>query len=61
MMIPEQFARAVLPCGTTTVVTDPHEIGNVMGISGVEFMIENSKYTPLIFHNDLFLFFTLNL
>ncbi len=47
MMIPEQFARAVLPCGTTTVVTDPHEIGNVMGIRGVEFMIENSKYTPL--------------
>lgn len=47
MMIPEQFARAVLPCGTTTVVTDPHEIGNVMGIAGVEFMIENSKHTPL--------------
>lgn len=47
MMIPEQFARAVLPCGTTTVVTDPHEIGNVMGIRGVEFMIENSKHTPL--------------
>lgn len=47
MMIPEQFGRAVLPWGTTTVMTDPHEIGNVMGIKGVEFMIENSKHTPL--------------
>ncbi len=47
MMIPENFARAVLPWGTTTVMTDPHEIGNVMGIEGVEFMIENSKHTPL--------------
>ena len=47
MMIPEQFARAVLPWGTTTVVTDPHEIGNVMGIEGVKFMLENAKNTPL--------------
>ena len=47
MMIPENFARAILPWGTTTVMTDPHEIGYVMGIKGVEFMIENSKHTPL--------------
>jgi adenine deaminase len=47
MMIPEQFGRAVLPWGTTTVVTDPHEIANVMGIPGVKFMLENSKRTPL--------------
>ncbi len=47
MMIPEQFARAVLPWGTTTVVTDPHEIANVMGIDGVKFMLESAKNTPL--------------
>ncbi len=47
MMIPDQFARSVLPWGTTTVVTDPHEIANVMGIEGVKFMLENSKHTPL--------------
>ena len=47
MMIPEQFARAVLPWGTTTVVTDPHEIANVMGIKGVKFMIENAGNAPL--------------
>lgn len=47
MMIPDQFAKAVLPWGTTTVITDPHEIANVMGIEGVKFMLENSKHTPL--------------
>lgn len=47
MMIPENFGRAVLPWGTTTVVTDPHEIANVMGIAGVKFMLDNSKLTPL--------------
>lgn len=47
MMIPNQFAKAVLPWGTTTVITDPHEIANVMGIEGVKFMLENSKHTPL--------------
>lgn len=47
MMIPETFARAALPWGTTTIVTDPHEIGNVMGIEGVEFMLENAKATPM--------------
>lgn len=47
MMIPEEFARAVLPWGTTTVITDPHEIANVMGIEGVKFMLENSRHTPL--------------
>ena len=43
MMIPEQVSRAILPWGTTTICTDPHEIGNVMGIEGVEFMLENAK------------------
>ncbi|MBU5625558.1 amidohydrolase family protein [Oscillibacter sp. MSJ-2] len=47
MMIPEHFARTVLPCGTTTVMTDPHETANVAGIAGVRFMLDNSRKTPL--------------
>ena len=37
-----EFARTVAPCGTTTVVADPHEIANVLGIEGVRFMLENA-------------------
>ena len=44
--IPE-FARAVLPNGTTTVVIDPHEIANVMGLDGIRFMAESAKGVPL--------------
>jgi len=44
--IPE-FARAVLPNGTTTVVIDPHEIANVMGLNGIRFMAESAKGVPL--------------
>lgn len=44
--IPE-FARAVLPNGTTTVVIDPHEIANVLGIEGIRFMAESAKGIPL--------------
>lgn len=47
MMIPENFGRAVLPWGTTTIVMDPHEIANVLGIEGVSFMLDNAKKTPL--------------
>ena len=47
MMIPENFARAVLPCGTTTVMTDPHEAANVAGTAGVRFMLDNGRKTPL--------------
>jgi adenine deaminase len=47
MMIPEYFGRAVVPWGTTTVCTDPHEIGNVMGIPGVEFMLRNGRRSAL--------------
>jgi adenine deaminase len=42
-----QFARAVVPLGTTSVVTDPHEIANVLGHEGIRFMMESSKYNPL--------------
>ncbi len=47
MMTPKNFAKAVLPWGTTTVVTDPHEIGNVMGANGVKYMAQNSADMPI--------------
>lgn len=47
MMIPENLGRAILPWGTTTVCTDPHEIGNVTGVDGVKFMLKNSKKAAL--------------
>jgi adenine deaminase len=42
-----QFARAVLPNGTTSVIIDPHEIANVLGADGVRFMAESAKGIPL--------------
>ncbi len=42
-----QFARAVVPRGTTSVVCDPHEIANVMGYDGIRYILESSKYNPL--------------
>lgn len=47
MMVPYSFAKAVLPHGTTTVVTDPHEIANVCGVDGIKYMIEASEGLPL--------------
>ncbi|MDD2954890.1 MAG: adenine deaminase C-terminal domain-containing protein [Oscillospiraceae bacterium] len=47
MMIPENLGRAILPWGTTTVCTDPHEIGNVTGVDGVKFMLANAKRSAL--------------
>lgn len=47
MMTPRYFARAVIPHGTTTVVTDPHEIGNVLGVEGVKYMHECSADLPM--------------
>lgn len=44
---PLEFARAILPKGTTTVVADPHEIANVLGLDGVKYMLEASKDLPL--------------
>lgn len=44
---PPEFARAVLPHGVTTVVTDPHEIANVLGLEGIRFMLERAKHGPL--------------
>ncbi|MEM2872867.1 MAG: adenine deaminase [Nitrososphaerales archaeon] len=47
MMIPSQYARVVVPRGTTCVIADPHEIANVKGIEGIKFMIKDSKRVPL--------------
>jgi adenine deaminase len=47
MVPPAEFARAVVPRGVTTVVTDPHEIGNVLGLAGIRFMLEESEGAPL--------------
>ena len=47
MMIPENFGKAAVVWGTTTAVTDPHEIANVAGISGVKFMLDSAEYSPL--------------
>jgi len=46
MVPPFEFARAVVPHGTTSVLIDPHEIANVLGVEGIEYMLEASKYTP---------------
>lgn len=46
LSVPE-FARAVVPHGTTTVIADPHEIANVMGLAGVRYILDTSKYNPL--------------
>ena len=49
MLVPTEFARLALPHGTVATVSDPHEIANVVGAAGVQFMIENGKRSPLKF------------
>jgi adenine deaminase len=44
---PEEFARMVVPLGTGTIVADPHEIANVCGIAGIEYMLAAAKHTAL--------------
>lgn len=44
---PGEFARLVAPRGTTTVITDPHEIANVLGLDGIRFMFDSAKYGPV--------------
>ena len=47
LVSPTEFAKAVLPHGTTTVVTDPHEIANVMGTDGIEYMLQATEDLPV--------------
>ena len=50
MLTPAQFAKIAVRHGTTSVVCDPHEIANVCGIEGIEFMIENARQVPFNFY-----------
>jgi adenine deaminase len=50
MLVPSEFARIAVGHGTVAAVADPHEIANVMGIEGVDFMIENSKKQSFKFY-----------
>lgn len=50
MLVPSEFAKIAVNHGTVATVSDPHEIANVLGIKGVEFMIENGKKTPFKFN-----------
>lgn len=50
MVTPSRFAEVALRHGTTSVVCDPHEIANVMGMEGIEYMINDAKYAPLKFN-----------
>ncbi|MFT7120521.1 MAG: adenine deaminase [Neolewinella sp.] len=47
MLLPVEFAKLAVIHGTVATVSDPHEIANVMGVEGVEYMLENAKHTPL--------------
>lgn len=47
LVSPTEFAKAVLPHGTTTVITDPHEIANVMGTDGIEYMLQATEDLPV--------------
>lgn len=49
MMVPAEFARIAVEHGTTGVITDPHEIGNVLGVEGIDFMLRSSKLVKFNF------------
>lgn len=49
MLLPSQFARTTLPHGTTTIIADPHEIANVMGTKGINYMLHASEGMPFNF------------
>jgi adenine deaminase len=50
MLVPSEFARLAVVHGTVATVSDPHEIGNVLGVEGVNFMIANGKTVPFKFY-----------
>ena len=49
MLVPSEFAKAAVCHGTVATVSDPHEIGNVLGVEGVEFMLDNAATVPFKF------------
>lgn len=50
MLVPAEFARTAVKSGTVAVVADPHEIANVMGVEGINFMIKNGRQVPFKFY-----------
>jgi adenine deaminase len=50
MLIPSEFARLAVAHGTVATVSDPHEIANVLGVDGIQYMIENGKTVPFKFY-----------
>jgi len=50
MLVPSEFARLATPHGTVATVSDPHEIGNVLGVEGVRYMIRNASLVPFHFY-----------
>lgn len=50
MLVPSEFARLAVVHGTVATVSDPHEIANVLGLEGVQFMLENAKQVPFNFY-----------
>ena len=50
LVSPAEFARAVVRHGTTTVITDPHEIANVMGVEGIRYMLQATEGLPIDVH-----------
>ncbi|MEX0967342.1 MAG: adenine deaminase [Bacteroidia bacterium] len=50
MLVPAEFARLAVVHGTIGTVSDPHEIGNVLGVEGVEYMIESARQVPFYFN-----------
>lgn len=50
MLVPSEFARLAVVHGTVATISDPHEIANVCGLPGIEFMIRNGKTVPFKFH-----------
>jgi adenine deaminase len=49
LLVPSEFARLALPHGTVATVSDPHEIGNVLGVAGVQYMLDNAAQVPFKF------------
>ena len=62
MLTPYEFSKIVIPHGTTTIIADPHEIANVCGNAGLNYMLKSSKNLPLdIFYVCLNVYQQLNL
>lgn len=53
MVSPAEFAKVIVPMGTTTIITDPHEIANVCGLEGIEYILKSSEDLPLCVYSML--------